>query len=57
MCFSYEFVQSVPPPLRELERRRAVDLEDERQTPKITWVLASLALVTLGQMSVYLGVA
>ena len=46
--------QSVPPPLRELGRRRAVDLEEETKTPTITWILASLALMRL-QMSVYLG--
>lgn len=54
MSFSCEFVPSVPTPLRELGRRRAVDLADETKNPKITWILASLALMTL-QMSVYLG--
>lgn len=31
--------------LGELGRRRTVDSEDERKTPKITWILASLALM------------
>lgn len=54
MCFSYGSVQSVPPPPRELGRRRAVDLEDEGTSPEITWISASLSLMML-QMSVHLG--
>lgn len=43
-----------PPPLRELGRRRTIDLEDEGKSPEITWILASLSLMML-EMSVHLG--
>lgn len=54
MCFSYGFVLSVPPPLRKLGSRRAVDLEDEGKSPEITHILASLSLMML-EMSLHLG--
>lgn len=47
ICFSYGSVQSVPPPLRELGRRRAAHLEDEGKSPEIVCISASLSLMML----------